>query len=393
MAWLTREDARAYSRVPREPDMETLSYWLARLEPLIRAEAEGEIIVVFANRCGTEDEATYAGTSAVLGINAGEVKVYGILGRGEKELLVVDTNKRPQAKLVSEKTSAASVVVANTSERADTEARSDMADSASNQEHLSSAIDDEDFEDEDGYDDGFEEEYNDPYGFSPVSPTDPRFPQAYFGPKQSTYGRDNPRDSLISSIGQSPSPRFERPPSPKSRNASRNRQHGAGTPDPDRILWPMERNFGPREGTPGPVDSMLGSVDRKLDPAPTTNISSEPIFPHPVSGLDEKSSFTHNDLGLVHKIVDQAVATNISLEPIFPHPSAGLDSEESSFTHNGVGSVDNILGAALAANIGKEPIFGQFQPHSANSEESSFTHNELGPRSAHVSARPRSTVW
>jgi protein N-terminal amidase len=101
MAWLTREDARSYSRAPKEPDMDTLSYWLARLEPLIRDETVGEIIVVFANRCGVEDDAVFAGTSAVLGIEDGEVKVYGILGRGERELLVVDTNGRPQAKLVS----------------------------------------------------------------------------------------------------------------------------------------------------------------------------------------------------------------------------------------------------------------------------------------------------
>ncbi|KAH8767969.1 carbon-nitrogen hydrolase [Hyaloscypha finlandica] len=110
MAWLTRENARSYSRCPKDPDMDTLSYWLARLEPLIRAETEGELICVFANRSGTEEEAVYAGTSAVLGIHAGEVKVYGILGRGEKELLVVDTNKRPQAKLVSEPNSTASDV-------------------------------------------------------------------------------------------------------------------------------------------------------------------------------------------------------------------------------------------------------------------------------------------
>lgn len=102
MAWLTREEARSYSRAPKQPDMDTLSYWLSRLEPLIRAEMDGEIIVVLANRCGTEDDAVYAGTSTVLGIDAGEVKVYGILGRGEKELLVVDTSQPPQAKLVSE---------------------------------------------------------------------------------------------------------------------------------------------------------------------------------------------------------------------------------------------------------------------------------------------------
>ncbi|PVH73176.1 carbon-nitrogen hydrolase [Cadophora sp. DSE1049] len=102
MAWPTREDARSYSRLSKDPDMEALSDWLARFEPIIRAEGEGEIIVVIANRTGIEEEAVYAGTSAVLGIQAGEVKVYGVLGRGEKELLVVDTEKRPKAKLVSE---------------------------------------------------------------------------------------------------------------------------------------------------------------------------------------------------------------------------------------------------------------------------------------------------
>jgi protein N-terminal amidase len=102
MAWLTREDARSYTRTPKDPDMDTLSYWLARLEPIIRAEDVGEIIVVLANRCGVEEEAVYAGTSCVIGIDGGEVKLYGVLGRGERELLVVDTTKPPQAKLISE---------------------------------------------------------------------------------------------------------------------------------------------------------------------------------------------------------------------------------------------------------------------------------------------------
>ncbi|OWO99811.1 hypothetical protein B2J93_6866 [Marssonina coronariae] len=114
MAWLTREDAGSFSRAPKEPDMETMSYWLARLEPVIRAEAEGEIIVVFANRCGTEGQVVYAGTSAVIGIDAGEVKVYGLLGRGEKKLLVVDTDEEPRAKIVSLSSSAAAAVPENT---------------------------------------------------------------------------------------------------------------------------------------------------------------------------------------------------------------------------------------------------------------------------------------
>ncbi|KAF4980452.1 hypothetical protein FZEAL_3538 [Fusarium zealandicum] len=100
MAWMTREDPRCFSRMPNEPDMETLTYWVTRLEPLIRADKPDEIIVVFCNRTGNEDDVVYAGTSAVVGIHDGEVKMYGLLGRGEKELLVVDTNNSPYAKLV-----------------------------------------------------------------------------------------------------------------------------------------------------------------------------------------------------------------------------------------------------------------------------------------------------
>ncbi|KAF4780479.1 N-terminal amidase [Colletotrichum scovillei] len=89
MAWMTREDGRMFSRMPNEPDMDTLTYWVTRLEPLIRTESHEEIIVVFCNRTGIEDEVVYAGTSAVIGIQD-----------GEKELLVVDTNNPPYAKLV-----------------------------------------------------------------------------------------------------------------------------------------------------------------------------------------------------------------------------------------------------------------------------------------------------
>ncbi|KAI1214735.1 carbon-nitrogen hydrolase [Annulohypoxylon truncatum] len=100
MAWLTTEDFGVYSSKSSEPDLDTLTYWLTRLEPLIRAETEEEIIVIFANRTGVEDNAVYAGTSAVIGIKEGEVSVYGVLSRGAKELLVVDTDAAPYAKLV-----------------------------------------------------------------------------------------------------------------------------------------------------------------------------------------------------------------------------------------------------------------------------------------------------
>lgn len=100
MAWMTREDGRVFSRMPQEPDMDSLMYWVTRLEPIIRSETGDEVIVVFANRTGNENQAIYAGTSAVMGIKNGRVSVYGILGRGDKELLVVDTNDAPYATLV-----------------------------------------------------------------------------------------------------------------------------------------------------------------------------------------------------------------------------------------------------------------------------------------------------
>jgi len=99
MAWHTHEDTRLYSRRPQEPDIETLVYWVQRLEPLINAKRQEEVIVIFCNRTGSEDDIMYTGTSAVLGIIKGEVFVYGLLGRASRELLVVDTSKPPVSKL------------------------------------------------------------------------------------------------------------------------------------------------------------------------------------------------------------------------------------------------------------------------------------------------------
>lgn len=101
MAWLTQRHASVFCHLPQKPDMETLTYWVQRLEPVIRADQDGEIIVVLANRCGTEDDAVYAGTSTVLGIKNGEVSVYGLLGRGTEELLIVNTDEPPFAKLLN----------------------------------------------------------------------------------------------------------------------------------------------------------------------------------------------------------------------------------------------------------------------------------------------------
>ncbi|ETS00023.1 carbon-nitrogen hydrolase [Trichoderma reesei RUT C-30] len=96
MAWLTNENPQEFTSTPLEPDSMTLLYWVSRLEPLIRADSNQEVIVVFANRCGIEGDATYAGTSTVVGIQSGEIWVYGIMGRGETGLLVVDTDSEPK---------------------------------------------------------------------------------------------------------------------------------------------------------------------------------------------------------------------------------------------------------------------------------------------------------
>ncbi|KAH8124359.1 protein N-terminal amidase [Trichoderma asperellum] len=99
MAWLTNDEQQEFLSALEDPDTMSLLYWVSRLEPLIRAQSNQEVIVVFANRCGTEGETTYVGTSAVIGIQSGEIYVYGIMGRGETGLLVVDTDSEPYARL------------------------------------------------------------------------------------------------------------------------------------------------------------------------------------------------------------------------------------------------------------------------------------------------------
>src|SRR5262245_56382223 len=100
MAWPTDQGRAEFSQYPNDPDREALMFWISRLEPLVRCENEDEIIIVIANRAGVEDDVVYAGTSAVIGIQGGEVRIYGLLGRSQKELLVVDTDKEPYGKLI-----------------------------------------------------------------------------------------------------------------------------------------------------------------------------------------------------------------------------------------------------------------------------------------------------
>jgi hypothetical protein len=299
MAWLTRENARSYSRTPKEPDMDTLAYWVARLEPLIRCEDEGEIIVVLANRTGVEGDAVYAGTSAVLGIQSGEVKLYGVLGRGERELLVVDTSNKPQAKLVNDPSSTSSAETTDSAKSANSAESRESHGSESTQSSLASLMEPDEFQP------SIDEVLA---GILPVSPVEPLSPHAFFASspmkaedrqtlkstitqmtdeaqtlkssKESTYqtlkSATNGINRKDSSTPAADAGVFERPSSPKSRNASRTRQpvqqeqalhtHDLAGVEPETRRAPSRNGMGSRNmaraATPRPVaQSAMGMAD------------------------------------------------------------------------------------------------------------------------------------
>ena len=87
--------AAAAAAARAEPDMETLRYWFARMEPLILAETER--VVALANRCGDEPPAArYAGTSWIGRVGKGRIGIWGLMGRGEEGVLEVDTEGKPK---------------------------------------------------------------------------------------------------------------------------------------------------------------------------------------------------------------------------------------------------------------------------------------------------------
>jgi len=93
MAWLLSQPAESLVDQAQVPDADTLEYWIQRLQPVLDQGGQGqsgEIIFVACNRTGAERDACYAGTSAVVGVSKGEMKVYGRLGRGTEDLLVCD---------------------------------------------------------------------------------------------------------------------------------------------------------------------------------------------------------------------------------------------------------------------------------------------------------------
>ena len=105
MAWLTNLSPPTITEEKDRPDVNTLTYWIERLSPLVMAEKE--VLVACANRCGEEpgknpanldgeDGVRYAGSSWVGLIGKGEVRLWGILGRMQEGVLVVETAEEPK---------------------------------------------------------------------------------------------------------------------------------------------------------------------------------------------------------------------------------------------------------------------------------------------------------
>jgi hypothetical protein len=342
MAWLTREDARSFSRTRREPDLETLSYWVSRLEPLIRAEGEDEIIVVLANRCGSEGSATYAGTSAVLGVQNGEVRVYGILGRGERELLVVDTSKRPAAHLISDPHGKAA-----DSQSVNDDISEDLSDARNS---VSSALTDNSDDSmatlesrlsistapTSANPDAMVSPLNEGCCLTPTSP-DGKFPQSYFGSMASPTTPEVLRpDNYQQSFTPAPKPKdADRSKSPQSRSAKQSPGHGRD-------------------------ESILLGFD--FEPVPK---------PSPREPQDEDSR------PAVHALQTDFVtdAEDHAFSPAgtwIEEGNAELLPQETEHTFNRT---------AFAASAAPAR------------QEYSFMRNELGPRERHVSPRPTSTIW
>jgi protein N-terminal amidase len=361
MAWLTREDARSYSRTPKEPDMDTLSYWLARLEPLIRAETEGEIIVVLANRCGAEDEAVYAGSSAVLGIHAGEVKVYGILGRGEKELLMVDTSKRPQAKLISQPRLPLVVHADRISGLSDDRTNSTVSSSSAKSDYSRLSVvtgsthgsspsppvpgnvslsDCMDFSP--GHDMALDEIV------TPISPVDPSSPSSFFAPRGLRRAEaQSRRESLVSSTLPAHEYEYPKPDSPTFVGSSSSKHDDIG-----RARSPQQRD------TPATTRAFIwpSPTDHAIIRPPST----DPAFIRPPSTKSRNASQTRQPRYLEPALIAHDLA--LIERPIIITTSSPPNSAPT------------------------DPVPDQYR------KELSPT-DPFGPRSLHIHSRPRSTVW
>ena len=112
MAWLTHLSRQELEGEKMMPDLNTVAYWVERLRPLMHevTGTEQEVVIVCANRCGTEGTAPrigdvkYAGSSCVMSMKKGqEVRIWDIFGRGQEGVLLIDTKDAAGFSLAPEK--------------------------------------------------------------------------------------------------------------------------------------------------------------------------------------------------------------------------------------------------------------------------------------------------
>lgn len=92
-AWITRMTPEELAEAPLEPDLETETYWLERMRPILLSKPTEPVVIVFANRCGQEGGVCYAGSSMVVRVGESEISIYNRLGRKEEKCLIVDTRE------------------------------------------------------------------------------------------------------------------------------------------------------------------------------------------------------------------------------------------------------------------------------------------------------------
>ncbi|KAF4461399.1 Carbon-nitrogen family [Fusarium albosuccineum] len=94
LAGTTSGESQQPGRAPSEPDMETLKHRILSLEPIVCSGGQSEVILILCNRTSYEQNASYTGISAIVGIHEGKIKVYELLG------LVVDTDAGSYKELI-----------------------------------------------------------------------------------------------------------------------------------------------------------------------------------------------------------------------------------------------------------------------------------------------------
>ncbi|KAI8814179.1 carbon-nitrogen hydrolase [Cladochytrium replicatum] len=91
MAWVLKttgppsadsEDTTVAASNVKEPNMDTLEYWIDRLQPIIPGERGKDVIVVVANRVGGENGTIFTGTSTVMKFGNDGIEIGALMGQG-----------------------------------------------------------------------------------------------------------------------------------------------------------------------------------------------------------------------------------------------------------------------------------------------------------------------